>query len=461
VTVYITNDGNAEPTETVTVTLDEDEDYLLGNDSDTLFVRDNDTRRIVWTGGGLDGEWTNDDNWVIEGTSTHVAPLASDDVYFTTSGTGDCINAGDGLSTLAGLHIVGSYDGVVTLANELSVGTFELTSGTLDQPDADYDLLVTDAILWIDGGTLGSTDDGADVIVDGAGTGEAAGAWGRINPPDTGSMAIASTLKVVNGAKVTILPGTLDFTGGNGLFIAGEMNILTGENTDVVFTKQPNITTAKITIDTGAGLSVVRKETNAIGKAVSSVPILNKGTLTVGHSIAVEVLGRFDNGPSIKQESGETLLSTGSSIRAFHGMTVTGGSLYVLTQGKTGAMILGKLTFDSPSGVMKFVGAEPGKLVVAGDVDWKSGGYQPAVDGNVQDKSGDLWLATGTFTVTTNNVWVDPFVKNGGNIVENQMWTILEGVQGINGDPPDLQSVIYDILVGTKDMRKWWNLHVM
>ena len=63
--------------------------------------------------------------------------------------------------TRYGLHITGTYSGVLTLANALSVGTYEQSSGLLNQPSA-RGLTITDAMLW-SGGTLYATASGAKV----------------------------------------------------------------------------------------------------------------------------------------------------------------------------------------------------------------------------------------------------------------------------------------------------------
>lgn len=102
VAVTITNDGSAEATETVTVTIDEPEEdeYLLGVESDTILIRDNDVTRVTWISKSST-DWGTAANW-----STNAVPTSGQDVYFSGSGYANCVNAGNGLSALAGLHIV-------------------------------------------------------------------------------------------------------------------------------------------------------------------------------------------------------------------------------------------------------------------------------------------------------------------------------------------------------------------
>ncbi|HEY1187065.1 MAG TPA: hypothetical protein VGE74_05375, partial [Gemmata sp.] len=68
------DDGGAEPTETVTVTLDPDDDFELGNDSDTVFIKDNDTRRVYWVSTSS-ADRSGGSNW-----STNVEPAFGLDV---------------------------------------------------------------------------------------------------------------------------------------------------------------------------------------------------------------------------------------------------------------------------------------------------------------------------------------------------------------------------------------------
>jgi hypothetical protein len=248
VTLTPLDDLTVDPTLTVTVTLDTSDDYMLGNNSDTAFIWDGDGAPVYWISTGST-DWTTAANW-----SSGTVPTASDDVYFNGSGgtyysNVSCTNAGYGLSTLAGLHMVGSYSGTVTLASALTIDTFVESSGTLSQNylSAAKDLSVDKAFLWT-GGTLNATDNGANVTIDGT-----VGAVGRIDPPDTGSIATASTLNVISGALLGILPGELDFTGGSGIYIAAEVKAFTGDNIKEMNLKTTK-TDTKVEIATGGEL---------------------------------------------------------------------------------------------------------------------------------------------------------------------------------------------------------------
>jgi hypothetical protein len=408
------------------VTLDEDEDYLLGNDSDTLFIRDNDTTKVYWVSTSSTS-WSVSSNW-----STGSVPTSGQDVYFNGSNYANCTNAGTGLSTLAGLHLVNGYNGTVTLANALSVGTYEQTSGTLNQPSA-RDLTVTDAMLW-SGGTLDTTDSGADVIVDGAGTGEAAGAWGRINPPDTGSMSTASTLKVVNDANVTILSGALEFTGGTGLYIAADVKGLVETPNSFELRRNVAQTDIQITITEVGGYRLVKRHENEPSSATSQLPILNEGVLRLDPGIQFTVEGRFGtDGVSISQTSGATSLATGSPLVGKFGVEVTGGNVNILAVNKIAAVIkvaVGK--FEFAGNALQFLDefATTAQLRVEGEMEWTSGLYKPAVDKSDPTKA-SLWYSIGTFTVGTNATINPTFF--GGQPQQNWVWRILEGRKGING----------------------------
>ncbi len=419
----------------MTVTLDESEDYLLGNDSDTVFIRDNDTRRIVWTGGAENGLWEDEDNWVIMGISTHVEPEDTDDVYFNASGTGDCTNAGSGLSTLYGMHITGTYDGTVTLGNELSVGTFEQTIGSLELPDDDYDLSITHALLW-SGGILGTTDEGAEVNVDGAA--------GRLDPPNTGSMSIGSTFRIINSALVTILPGTLKLIGGGGLYIAADMKIRPDNNTEATIDKE-NGNDKLIDIASGGKLTLFKPDVSKYGKVTLLVPLQNAGTLTILPGIHVFVNGRVGGtGPSISQTGGLTSWASGSNITTDFGMSVTGGDVSILLVAQNSKVILvGAFTFNSASGSLMFSDllgtGKYGQLLVEGNVTWTSGTYKPRLAWDTP-RVNDRWVATGTFTIAAGgNAKVEPNTPTG-NIQQGNSWDVLFAFTEFQGAAPTLPS---------------------
>jgi hypothetical protein len=454
VTVTVTNDGNAEPTETVTVTLDEDEDFLLGNDSDTVFIRDNDTNRVTWVGGYGVGsqqtDWTIGANW-----STSSVPTQYDDVYFNGSTSNiNCTNVASGLSNpLYGLHIINSYSGTLTLANALSVGTYEQTAGVLSQPNNALDLTVTKALLW-SGGTLGNTDDGADVTADGAA--------GRIDPPNTGSMSLASTLNVVNSAKVTILPGTLDFTGGSGMYVAGEVKQFTSTNAYLRNQKFGiNVTAPQIEVAANGSFDLVKEDADSIGYYKTELPIKSAGGIQIQGGIELTVKGHVDggNGPSVLVTGGQMWWWTGSNIPTEFGMTVTGGTLsFFLTQETAPtARLVGD--FKLEGGSIVFSRLARGTFEIQGTVTWTGGTYAPRVEGLTNGKC-DEWVATKTFTVGVGAV-LAPQIYDLNSLGAASKWSILRGQKGITGTPPALPAVEAaeaKIEPDSKGMIKWWEV---
>jgi hypothetical protein len=450
-TVTVTNDASIEPTETVTVTLDESENYLLGNESDSLFIHDNDGSGTIWVSTGST-DWTVASNW-----SGNAVPTAGDQVYFIGSYSNvNCTNVGTGLSTLAGLHFQGAYSGVATLANALSVSTFEMLTGTLNQPTSDRDLTVTGAMIW-NGGTLNSIDSGAEVNV--------SGAVGRIDPPDIGSMAIASTLNVLSGAVVTLFGGTLRFTGGTGMYIAAEVRA----NRNVTVLTDANVA-AETTIDTTGEFWVARKMLEDTGWYTWGMPILNKGWLSVNTAIHFIVKGHLGggNGPSIKQESGTFSWQTGANIEAEFGMIVTGGTLkMVAVKDSTRSVLVGEFTLDG--GTLQFVGH--GRFTVQGDVTWASGTYSPYLDGTNGAKY-SLWESVFTFKIGPYaNITLAPVFAPGtqGAAGEGRSWIILAGEKGmtdLNGNRlpfplaplPVGQQGDYGVDQRKAGDREWWRI---
>jgi hypothetical protein len=423
VTVYVIDDLIAEPTETVAVTLDESEDYLLGNGSDTIFIKDNDRLPVYWISTSST-DWDTDANW-----STNAVPVDGDDVYFVYTGTADCLNAGDGVSSLYGLHISGGYSGTVALANALSVETYEQTTATLDQPSG-YDLTVTAVMLW-SGGTLDSTGSGANVNL--------SGGAGRIDPPDTGSMSTSSTFRVIGGALATFLPGTLNFAAGGGMQIAGDakLRVLVGPNVAVTWTK-PNATGAKIDIAWDGTLEVSSADKSRVGTCETDLPISNAGTFSVTQTIHLVVNGHVDgaSGPSILQTNGVMNWWTGSNIVTQFGMSLYSGTLqFNVLQANKIAILVGSLTVGSASTtpIVTFVGVSPGSFQVQGDVVWTGGSYQPRVNWSTP-RSNDSWVATGKFVVTGDDI-IEPNAPSG-TVTSGNTWDVLLAQGGFFGTAP-------------------------
>ena len=460
VTVYLSGDSAGEQTETVTVTLDESEDYLFGNDSDTVFIRDNDTTTVTWEGDDLlyPNDWTDPDNW-----STNSVPTAGQDVYFNGSTSNvNCTNVGYGISTkLYGLHVIGAYSGTLTLANALEVGTFEMLSGTLNQPSARH-LTVKDAMLW-SGGTLNSSDTSANVDVDGA--------VARIDPPDTGSMSTSSTFRILGTTVATLLPGTLNFAGGNGLYVAAQMTIQADPTVDVNPAAPGGPNAVKIQIPAGGELSARKKVpppgTPIRGGTVTTVPIVNAGGLFVEDGIHFITNGHVDGGnsPSILQEgaTATTRLGSGGAIVAEFGVVFAGGKLIIgVVKGNTTAVIHGDVLVEATDISFVAVSESGGAtLEMQGSVIWVSGTYKPVVWEGTQGLC-DRWKSTDTFTVEADAA-LDPVIVGLG-AQAGWAWTILESPKGIttafpNNPPPGLPENLQTdwgvVSVGEGDKKRW------
>ncbi len=441
VTVTVTNDSTVEDTETVTVTLDEDDDYLLGNDSDTVFITDNDTRRVYWISTGST-DWLIPENW-----SINAVPISTDDVYFSGGDSPyysnvDCANLGYGpyATNLAfkSIHFVNEYSGTVTLAVPLTVGTYEQTTGMLDQPDNEEDentdLSVTKAMLW-SGGTLNSLDSGASVNIDGA--------VGFIDPPDSTSLSIAtaSTLRVIDDAVVTFLPGIIDFIGGNGLYIAtAKVEVYTKDNVDVTLTK-PSSSDAAVEVAWDATLKFDSIDKARIGTCVSSLPISNAGTMFILPTVHLEVKGHAGGGtgPSLLQTNGVMNWWTGSNIVTEHGMNLYSGTLqFNANAPNIGAIILGNLTVGSgtTAPTIKFNGAKYGRFDVQGEVNWVSGTFISRLDGttNGPQRSADVWRATEIFVRGGAATKVNPVIQPDETLIaQHHNWVVLMAEKGFQG----------------------------
>ncbi len=377
-------------------------------------------------------------------------PLDTDDVYIRGSDSNLSItNVGAGLTSLAGLHFTHGYSGTATLANALSVGTFEMTSGTLDQPSA-RNLTVTSALLW-SGGTLNSlTTSGAEVNV--------SGATGVIDPPNTGSMAIGSTLRVVSGAALTVVSGVLDFIRGSGMYIADNGKVkafIRDSNTDVSFLNPDLIDVApkKIDVAEGGGIFITKKNPLIVGGVIFAFPIVNNGTIGVEDGIQVDVRGRIDgdaNRPSIDHHSGAFTFGSGSYLIAEHGFHVTGGTFTVVGVVENYiARIKGNVILSSGSLEYSSIATSPfARLTVEGNMTWTGGTWKPnmgrtaapVVPGRVLPNNDSLWV-TGTLTIGAG-AELRPIIPNPNNTDPINSWIILRTDKGTKDNVPPLPAAL-------------------
>ncbi|VTT97193.1 na-ca exchanger integrin-beta4 : Uncharacterized protein OS=Fluviicola taffensis (strain DSM 16823 / RW262 / RW262) GN=Fluta_1716 PE=4 SV=1: Calx-beta: Calx-beta: Calx-beta [Gemmataceae bacterium] len=428
VSVALLNDTTAEPTETVTVTLDPSDDYQLGNDSDTLFVKDNDTTKYIWISTSST-DWNLASNW-----STGSVPTSSSDVYFDGPLTVDCINVGYGLSTLAGLHLVNGYTGTATLANALSVGTFEESSGTLNQPVSGRDLTVTGVMLWT-GGTLNATDSGTAVNV--------SGAVGRIDPPDLGSMATASTMNVLNSANLTLLPGTIELLGANRVQINAEVKAPVRKNTTLRFTvTNPTLPITRFDVGSGGQFSLLKTDPKFTGVCDLGGPLaVTGGEVIIGDGVTLLLSGAIGPaGPSLLIQSGQMELYTGSGIEANAGSHLTGGSLmtFVVSTNRT-AWLKGNVLIDGATidltNLQRPNFLQNCTIEIDGDTSWKSGEYYPEIHG----LSSMHLSCIGQLSITDNVQFFPDVRQEPPNAIASVIAVAAKGKKSqIVGDAPDI-----------------------
>ncbi len=457
VPVPVLNDHTPDPTMTVTATVTAGTGYAVGNATDTVLIRDADTRQVVWVGGdpASPTEWNDARNWSVVGTGAAVVPQATDDVYFT-AGSYNCADAGYGLSSLYGLHLVGGYQGTVTLAGGLSVGTYEQTAGTLDQPTGD--LTVATALVW-GGGTVNALAGGNNLNVAGFGrigpdtwltpvatTGDVARRSAPAVAPGGGAIAVATadTIKVLGVLQVR--PGTLDFTGNSGgMLINAEVDLITSQNVASNW-GNPTVTSAKIAVAAGARFKLTNDDPRDNGRLTTALAIQNQGAVSLSNMHLV-VNGSLAGGPSISQTGAGSSWTwqSGSNIQVASGMALTNGALtFVGVAQNTKAQLLGSLTVGdgTTNPTISFqnlplaLTSQYVLFSVTGDVTWNSGTYTPRVNGAVLGQS-DSWRALDVFTVGAAAAWA-PTVDDPAAVVKNEWWTLLTGLKGIVGAPPAL-----------------------
>lgn len=464
VSIVVTDDNVEELTETVMLTIEEDEDYLIANGSDTIFLSDNDTEKVYWISSGST-DWDIASNW-----SINAVPDETHDVYFWASKSNvDCANLGEGEDALTfrGLFVESGYSGTITMVVPFSASTFELTSepATIDQPTG-ADITITGAMLWTNG-TLNSIDSGASVTIDGGS--------GFIDPPDTGTISTASTISIASGSQAAFLPGEVNFDGGDGIENMGNTKLVTGQSVELTLTKAGS-TGRTIWICEGT-VTVARADAANIAKGTTQLPILNTGgSLEIKTGVHWTVSGRIGNdGPSISQSAGSTLLDSFSRLSVPFGLTIAGGELTIeLTSDGADAVLDGNLTMAADSKLAEglgFHGKENwyGKFEVRGNVTWTSGYFSCHVDGTNGGKR-DLWSATGQFRVDTAANFA-PLFKSGteGAIGNGRTWEVVKGNEGIknadgtaNATPPALDlslQAYYDMQTNNVGDLMVWKLH--
>jgi hypothetical protein len=450
VSVAALPDGNADPTLTVTATLNPSTIYPLGNDSDTVFIKDSSTQQDYWTDADHNGLWEDPMNW-----STGVVPTATTDVYFSGGSTpyysnDPCTDVGNGVSSLYGLHFINNYTGTATLAGALSVGTFEQTSGTLNQPSAGQNLTITNAMIWT-GGTLNAINNGASVNI--------SGAVGRIAPLNGGTISTASTLNIINGADLTVLSGVLNFTSGNGMFIDATVNMYEPINNNVDVQITNSTSNSKIALGSNGKLNISKPNQDATGGVIFWVPILNNGgQFWVGAGIHVRVHGNAQGGTSesIVQTAGTTTLPTTSAFETANGMAVTGGELTIVGVVNSRQ----KATIKADNGTFRFSGGTLGftsfapftiiyaQLLIEGNVTWNAGTFVPrlqVIPGDTATSPSDTWVATGTFTFGTIPGVASPVLApscNTNAATSGNNWVPITRQMGFAGNaPPGLPAV--------------------
>lgn len=428
VTVSLTDDAIAEVTETITVTLDPPSSgYTLGNESDTVFVKDNDTPRVVWKGGASAGpnDWNVAANW-----TTNAVPTASDDVYFDGDlfNSYSCTNVGSSLSSpLYGMHIINGFSPLLILDKSLTVKNYEQQSAILNQPSA-RDLTVTDTMLWT-GGTLDATASGAKVNIDGA--------VGRFDPPDVGGLFTSSTLNIVNNADVGILSGTVSLNGGAGITVNAKVKLLPVSNTEVRILNDSG-GEKSISVGTLGRLNLAKSKPGETGRVLTTVPIQTAGEVVVNNGIHFTINGRFgDAGSSFIQTAGLMYWVTGSNIVAKFGMVVEDGQLLIHgDQQNTRATVVGDFRLGSAAGSpdLVFAGKNMVRFIVQGESTWQSGRYRPRLDLSIDDR----WIVKKVFAVAQNhNAIFAPVIPP--DIVDN--WIVIEGWNGIAGNAPTVSPV--------------------
>jgi Calx-beta domain len=421
VTISLDDDTTAESTETITLTLDPPSgNYTLGNESDTVFVKDNERNRVVWKGGNSAGpnDWNIAANW-----TSNAVPTADDDVYFDGDlfNTHYCYNVGSSLSSpLYGMHIINGFSPLLILDKSLTVINYEQQSAILNQPSA-RDLTVTGTMLWT-GGTLDATASGASVNISGAAA--------RFDGPDIGSMFTSSWLRVVNGANLAVEPGVINFTAGKGLLLQDAKMKWKGSNARLAFERPEVGSDAEIKIASGGDMAAVKKNANSPG-SIDTIPIRNEGSVLIQDGVQLNIGGRAPGAatnPSYYQSGLTSYISitTGAAIKTQFGIGIYDGYVNInVDKQNVYVNIVGDVHIDAK--VISFSGeSDPapntnkpsGQLTVQGEINWVGGIYVPNIKKNSSPTASNIY-ATRKITIG-DNARISPSVFN----ISNPNWAL-------------------------------------
>ena len=296
------------------------------------------------------------------------------------------------------------YSGVLSLSS-VSFNTFEQTTGTIDQPTATTNLVVTSSFTWT-GGTLNSTSNLATVTITGSGT------TGTIDP-DGGTVILGSSINLEDGAVATMKEGTINVINDGTEFkvwansglavdpgVGNELVVAASPGQDVRTKIWILQATAWVEVRSGVfdaggwvqndgGEYRLKENTSAYHIPPNQDPYAydqSAGALLLWNN--TKLLAKADSSVRI---AGGKLITVGENSATTQAVIQVGG--YLLVTG--GEILLGRYAIDPYDHVEYGFGA----LKVEGEVDWRGGTYRPYVPGEHDEAQGDLWWSTGTFWV--------------------------------------------------------------
>ena len=438
ITIDVTNDGSTEGTETVTLTLDTDEDWLNGSASDTLFIWDNEGTFVYWTG-AEDDNWMNADNW-----SGNAVPDSDDIVVFNGSYVDDVTLSGP-LSpySIGELRITSGYTGTITLSFPLSVGSLSMKGGTIDQPYSAYgsDVTVTGTALWT-GGVLNSTANIANVIFDGA--------TALLSPAGAGTISTGSGISYDNGAQGILHAGVLDvLNDGVEFVVAAGSTLVAAPGNDGTFSQGNTIF--------GTPMHIFGYFTLLSGTFNQTGNVVNLGTLTLMEnttfscSVPETPANAYDQtgaGASTIMYGGSNLVATAGYVIIRAGILTTkanssGNADAIITAGLV-KVRGGEISIDGGGGPHHF-----GQLFVSGSVNWDGGTFRPVVDDELNPGPSDVWNCTGTFAIS-DTAAIAPSARDGEDNpvmpTSGRQWEVIQGNNVTRADgAPSFNDTIWDL----------------
>ena len=369
------------------------------------------TSYFTWNGGYANNNFDDARNWYRGGTGP--LPGFGDSLHFVNDPVTNVANPVNNFHAAAGgpyYAVTVNFDSTVTLSTAIITETFNMQKGNTSQNADGQDITVNASFGWTFGNINTSSYSGNLILAR-----RIPYIWSAMIAPGGGTVSTGNTIKFQNGATGTFNPGTVLFTGGDGVEINANCSVVFAAVSDnIVFSKNAGQDNTKVWLKAG-GTATVPGPKDFIP---DSLPLLNEGgTFTVKGGATAKFggqLGPVGQAASVRQTSGTLVIENGSTLEAPLNVYIGGGKLSTAAKTTAGDpslvanIITTRLTIDGatveigdPAYDAPNAGHTFSTLTVQGIVDWKSGAARLSIGWNAKNTpDGDIWNSTMSFDIT-------------------------------------------------------------